>query len=36
MRDWLLIAAPPAAVVYFLIYPQQFTDLLNWVGRLIQ
>jgi hypothetical protein len=35
MRDWLLVTAPPAAVVYFIAYPGQFADLLNWVGTLL-
>ena len=32
MRDWLLVSAPLAAVVYFVAYPSQFSDLLYWVG----
>jgi hypothetical protein len=35
MRDWLLVTAPPAAVVYFIVYPRQFMDLLNWLGMLL-
>jgi hypothetical protein len=26
MQDFLLVAAPPAAVAYFIVYPQQFMD----------
>ena len=36
MRDWILILAPIAAIVYFLIYPSEFTALMNWFARLLQ
>jgi hypothetical protein len=36
MRDWLLILAPIAAIVYFLTYPSEFTALMNWFTRLLQ
>jgi hypothetical protein len=36
MRDWLLIAAPIAVVVYFMAYPRQFTAFTAWLARFIQ
>jgi hypothetical protein len=36
MRDWILILAPIAAIVYFLTYPSEFTALMNWFARLLQ
>jgi hypothetical protein len=36
MRDWLLMLAPIAAIVYFLTHPSEFTALMNWFARLLQ
>ncbi len=36
MRDWILLAAPMAAAIYFLVYPDQFRELLAWITVLIQ
>jgi len=36
MQDWLLFIAPLAVAVYFLAYPDQFTEFMNWFARLIQ
>ena len=30
MRDWLLMALPIVLVIYFLIYPDQFNELVTW------
>jgi len=30
MREWLLVFIPVAIVVYFIIYPDQFTVLVAW------
>ena len=32
----LLVVAPVAAVIYFLVYPDQFGELLAWLARLSQ
>ena len=36
MREWLLVLAPIAAIVYFLTYPSEFTALMNWLASLLQ
>ena len=36
MRDWALVVAPAAAVMYFLFQPDQFTALLGLLERVIQ
>jgi hypothetical protein len=36
MRDWVLILAPVAATIYFLVYPDQFRELLAWLTMLAQ
>jgi hypothetical protein len=35
MRDWLLILAPIAAIVYFVAHPEEFTAFMNWFARLL-
>jgi hypothetical protein len=35
MSDWLLMTMPLAVVVYFLIYPVQFTFVLNWMEAFL-
>jgi hypothetical protein len=35
MHDWLVIMAPPTAVLYFLAFQDQFRELLSWVGTII-
>jgi hypothetical protein len=35
MRDWLLIAAPVAAAIYFLLYPDQFRIVTDWLADLL-
>ncbi len=34
MRDWLLIAAPFGAALYFLLYPDQFRAVTDWLAHL--
>ena len=34
MRDWLLMALPVGLVIYFLIYPDQFNELVTWLMSL--
>jgi hypothetical protein len=34
-HDWMLIAAPLAAVLYFLAFQDQFRELLFWVSTLV-
>jgi len=36
MRDWILISAPLAAAIYFLVYQDQFKELLAWFTALVQ
>ena len=36
MRDWIIILAPLAATIYFLVYPDQFKELLAWLTVLVQ
>ncbi len=36
MRDWLLVLAPIAAIVYFVAHPSEFTAFMNWFARLLQ
>jgi hypothetical protein len=31
MRDWILVLAPVAAIVYFLANPDQFKELVAWL-----
>ena len=33
MPDWVLIVAPLAVVMYFLIFPSHFTALIDWLVR---
>jgi hypothetical protein len=34
MRDWLLLLAPLALVLYFAIYPDQFSAFMSWAAQL--
>jgi hypothetical protein len=34
MRDWILILAPGAIVIYFLIYPDKLAALIAWAMGL--
>ena len=35
MREWLLMLIPFAAVLYFVIFPDQFNATLHWLGQII-
>ena len=35
MRDWILPLAPVIAIGYFVIYPHQFGEFINWAGNLV-
>jgi hypothetical protein len=35
MWDWVLVTAPLGVTIYFLVYPDQFKELLAWLTRLI-
>ena len=35
MRDWLLLLAPIALIVYFLAYPDQFSAFMTWAAHLV-
>lgn len=35
MRDWIIILAPLMATLYFLVNPDQFREVLVFVGRLV-
>jgi hypothetical protein len=35
MRDWLLLLAPIALVIYFLAYPDQFSAFMAWAAQRI-
>jgi len=34
MRDWMLALAPLVLIIYFLLFPEQFQDLLRWFLRV--
>jgi hypothetical protein len=34
MRDWLLTLTPIALIIYFLLYPDQFTAFISWAQQL--
>jgi hypothetical protein len=36
MREWLLMLVPVALIVYFVVYPHQFSALLTWLLGLIR
>jgi hypothetical protein len=35
MQDWMLISAPLAATFYFLVFQDQFKEVLAWLPALI-
>ena len=35
MRDFVLLLAPILLIVYFLVYPDQFTAFITWAQRLV-
>jgi hypothetical protein len=34
MRDWLLLLTPIGLIIYFLVYPDQFTAFITWAQRI--
>jgi hypothetical protein len=36
MRDFILLLAPVAIVIYFLVYPNQFSSLTSWAMNLLR
>ena len=34
MRDWLLLFAPLGLVLYFVLYPDQFSAFMAWASQL--
>jgi hypothetical protein len=36
MQDWLLVIAPLATVLYFVEFPGQFMEIVNWLTRYMQ
>jgi hypothetical protein len=36
MRDLVLALSPLAAIIYFLVNQDQFSDLLAWIGTFIR
>jgi hypothetical protein len=34
MRDWLLLLTPIGLIVFFLVYPDQFTAFITWAAHL--
>jgi hypothetical protein len=35
MRDLIFMLAPVALVIYFVVYPDQFSAFLRWAGHLL-
>lgn len=35
MREWNLVIAPVAALVYFLVFPNHFSALIAWAARFL-
>lgn len=35
MREWSMMLAPVATVIYFIAFPDQFNALLAWAARFI-
>jgi hypothetical protein len=35
MRDLMLMLAPVALIIYFVVYPDQFSAFVNWAGQLL-
>ena len=35
MRDLMFMLAPVALIIYFVVYPGQFSALLSWAGQFI-
>jgi hypothetical protein len=35
MREWRLVMAPVAAIIYFAAFPDQFSALMFWAERFV-
>jgi hypothetical protein len=35
MREWNLVMAPVVVIIYFLIFPGQFSALLTWAQQFV-
>ena len=35
MRDLFFMLAPIGLIIYFVVYPDQFTAFLNWAGQFM-
>jgi hypothetical protein len=35
MREWLLMLLPVGVIVYFIVYPDQFSEFMTWASGLI-
>ena len=36
MREWMLVLIPVALIVYFIVYPDQFTALMAWAMQWVR
>jgi len=36
MRDWILVLIPVAIIVYFIVYPDQFSALMAWAMQWVR
>ena len=36
MRDWKLVIAPVAAIIYFTIFQDQFVAMIGWAERFVR
>ncbi len=36
MRDMVLMLAPVALVIYFVVYPDQFSAFIGWAGQFLR
>jgi len=35
MRDWLMILSPLALTLYFVVNPDQFAGVMDWLSRML-
>lgn len=35
MREWLYVLIPVATIIYFVVYPAKFFELLHWLAGLL-
>ncbi len=36
MRDWLIVLVPIGLLIWFLLRPDQFQEVANWIGAFIR